>query len=146
MPEVRQRHRRYMKGEISPAGAALGADTIAAMREAIGPDVEILIDAHGNFNVPTAIRMARRLESYDIGWFEEYIHHGPQRRADVETLVDAQTGLAEAGEASPAGSVPWGLLTGVLQLSPPGTLFGVDYRALSHKLSLSYNNNTHIYP
>ena len=71
MPEMRQHHRRYMKGEISPRGAALGVDTIAAMREAVGPDVEILIDAHGNFNVPTAIRLARRLEPYDIGWFEE---------------------------------------------------------------------------
>ena len=71
MPEMRQHHRRYMKGEISPRGAALGADTIAAMREAVGPDVEILIDAHGNFNVPTAIRLARRLEPYDLGWFEE---------------------------------------------------------------------------
>ncbi|MDP7533341.1 MAG: mandelate racemase/muconate lactonizing enzyme family protein, partial [SAR202 cluster bacterium] len=45
--------------------------TIAAMREAVGPDVEILIDAHGNFNVPTAINLAHRLEPYDIGWFEE---------------------------------------------------------------------------
>ena len=71
MPEMRQHHRRYMKGEISPRGAALGVDTIAAMREAVGPDVEILIDAHGNFNVPTAIRLARRLEPYDLGWFEE---------------------------------------------------------------------------
>ena len=52
MPEMRQHHRRYMKGEISPTGAVLGADTIAAMREAVGPDVEILVDAHGNFNVP----------------------------------------------------------------------------------------------
>ena len=71
MLEMRQHHRRYLKGEISAAGAALGVETIAAMREAVGPEVEILIDAHGNFNVPTAIRLARSLEPYDIGWFEE---------------------------------------------------------------------------
>ena len=67
MPEMRQHHRRYMQGSISPAGAALGIDTIAAIREAVGPGVEVLIDAHGNFNVPTAINLARRLEPYDIG-------------------------------------------------------------------------------
>jgi galactonate dehydratase len=33
--------------------------------------VEVLIDAHGNFNVPTAINLARRLEPYHIGWFDE---------------------------------------------------------------------------
>ena len=34
--------------------------------------MEILIDAHGRFNVPTAIRLCRTLEDAgDIGWFEE---------------------------------------------------------------------------
>ncbi len=87
MPEMRQHHRRYMKGEISPAGASLGADTIAAMREAVGPDVEILIDAHGNFNVPTAIRLARRLEPYDIGWFEEPVQ--PNSNDALRAVRDA---------------------------------------------------------
>jgi galactonate dehydratase len=71
MPEMRQHHRRYTQGVISAAGAANGADNIAAIREAVGPDVEVLIDCHGNFNVPTAINLARRLEPYDIGWYEE---------------------------------------------------------------------------
>jgi galactonate dehydratase len=70
-PEMSKHHRRYMRGAISAAGASNAVDTIAAMREAVGPDIEILIDAHGNFNVPTAINLARRLEPYDIGWFEE---------------------------------------------------------------------------
>ncbi len=69
--EMRQHHRRYTRGMISAAGANLGVETIAAIREAVGPDVEILIDCHGNYNVPTAINLARRLEPYNIGWFEE---------------------------------------------------------------------------
>ncbi len=69
--EMRQHHRRYTSGMISAAGANLGVETIAAIREAVGPDVEILIDCHGNYNVPTAINLARRLEPYNIGWFEE---------------------------------------------------------------------------
>ena len=37
-----------------------------------GPNIEILIDAHGRFNVPTAIRLCRTLEDVaQIDWFEE---------------------------------------------------------------------------
>ena len=71
MPEMRQHHRRYMQGSISPEGAALATETISAMREKVGDNVEILIDCHGNFDVPTAIAMARRLEPFNIAWFEE---------------------------------------------------------------------------
>jgi len=89
MPEMRQHHRRYLKGEISAAGAALGVETIAAMREAVGPEVEILIDAHGNFNVPTAIRLARALEPYGIGWFEEPVQ--PNSNEALRAVRDAVT-------------------------------------------------------
>ncbi len=44
---------------------------IAAVREAVGPQIEILIDAHARYNVPTAVRLAKRLAAYNIGWFEE---------------------------------------------------------------------------
>ncbi len=35
--------------------------------------MDILIEGHGRFNVPTAIRIAHALEGYDIHWFEEPI-------------------------------------------------------------------------
>ncbi|MDF9827551.1 galactonate dehydratase [Ereboglobus sp. PH5-10] len=44
---------------------------VQAVVEAVGPDVDILIEGHGRFNVPTAIRIAQRLEEFDITWFEE---------------------------------------------------------------------------
>ncbi|MBV9172950.1 MAG: mandelate racemase/muconate lactonizing enzyme family protein [Chloroflexi bacterium] len=44
---------------------------VAAIREAIGPGIEIFIDAHGRFDVATAIRLANRLAPYRISWFEE---------------------------------------------------------------------------
>jgi galactonate dehydratase len=61
----------YINGELDPATEQLGIDMIAAVREAVGPQVEILIDAHGLYNVPTAIRLATRLAAYNIHWFEE---------------------------------------------------------------------------
>ena len=61
----------YLSGQIDAAAENVGIDTIAAVREAVGPDVEVLIDAHGRFDVPTATRLATRLAEYHIGWFEE---------------------------------------------------------------------------
>lgn len=69
--EMGRHHRRYMRGEISAAGANAGVDLVAAIRDAVGPDIEILIDCHGNFNAPTAINIAKRLEPHNIGWLEE---------------------------------------------------------------------------
>jgi galactonate dehydratase len=60
-----------MNGQASVAGIERGGELIAALREAVGPNIEILIDAHANFNVASAIRAANRLEEYDITWFEE---------------------------------------------------------------------------
>lgn len=69
--EMQPYHTGYVTGQISPAGEQLGIDIIAAMREAVGPTVEILVDAHGHYNVPTAVRLARRLAPYQLTWFEE---------------------------------------------------------------------------
>ena len=65
-------HTMYQDGQISAAGEQLGYDIVAAVREAVGPQHEILIDAHGHYNVPTAIRLANNLfEQSNIAWFEE---------------------------------------------------------------------------
>ncbi len=58
--------------QLSRNDERVAAELTALVRETAGPDMEILIDAHGRFNVPTAIRLCRTLEDAgDIGWFEE---------------------------------------------------------------------------
>ena len=44
---------------------------VEAAREGIGDDVALMVDAHGSLETSTAIRLASRLEPYDIDWFEE---------------------------------------------------------------------------
>jgi galactonate dehydratase len=61
----------YLGGDISKAEIRTAAESIERVREAVGQDVEILIDFHGNYNVTSALRCIRALEPYDIGWFEE---------------------------------------------------------------------------
>ena len=46
-------------------------DYVAAMREALGPDFEILVEAHRRFSPQHAIRIGRRLEELGIEWYEE---------------------------------------------------------------------------
>ena len=44
---------------------------VRAVRETIGPEVRLMIDANGAWDVPTAVKMGRALEPLDIYWFEE---------------------------------------------------------------------------
>ena len=43
----------------------------AAVRDAVGPDVKLLIDCHGRLTVAGCIRLARALEPYDLYVFED---------------------------------------------------------------------------
>ena len=53
------------------AATELGIACIEAMREAIGPDVDLKIDVHSVFDVPLAIDVAQRLEPQRLSWYEE---------------------------------------------------------------------------
>lgn len=55
---------------------------LAAVRKALGDDVEIFIDANNGYYAKQAIRMARRFQEYNVGWFEE-----PVLADDIEGLA-----------------------------------------------------------
>ncbi|MEO6522501.1 MAG: galactonate dehydratase [Mucilaginibacter sp.] len=48
-------------------------ECVEAVVATVGSEVEIMIEGHGRFNIPTAIRIGRALEKFDITWFEEPI-------------------------------------------------------------------------
>ena len=50
---------------------------MAAMRDAIGPDIELMVDCHSFFDVALAERVARRLEPQKLAWYEEPV--APER-------------------------------------------------------------------
>lgn len=64
-------HTAYMDGEISAETEAKAIDILAAARDEAGRGIEIMIDAHGMYNVPSAVRLANKMADYDIHWFEE---------------------------------------------------------------------------
>jgi L-alanine-DL-glutamate epimerase-like enolase superfamily enzyme len=49
----------------------LSATRVKAARQALGPEVEIAIDAHGTYSVADAKRLAHMVEDCDLAWFEE---------------------------------------------------------------------------
>jgi galactonate dehydratase len=59
-----------------------GIACVAAMRDAIGPQIELMIDCHSFFDVALAERVARRLEPQQLAWYEEPV---PPERVE-ETL------------------------------------------------------------
>ncbi|MBL06402.1 MAG: mandelate racemase [Chloroflexi bacterium] len=71
MPEMKKHHRRYIDGKISDEGASYADDLMSEIRKAIGPSIELMIDAHGNFDVSTATELCNRMKKHNLIWFEE---------------------------------------------------------------------------
>jgi galactonate dehydratase len=58
---------------ITPERIARGVGIVRAIREAVGPDIEIAVDVRRRLNVWSARRVAHKLEPLDIAWLEEPI-------------------------------------------------------------------------
>ena len=54
-----------------PDGIRRNLTLARTLRDAVGDDVDIMLDAWSSWNVPYAIRMANRLAEYNIRWIEE---------------------------------------------------------------------------
>jgi galactonate dehydratase len=63
-------------------------ERVAAVREAIGPDVDLAIDVHARYDVPSACRIAWELEPFSLLWLEEPV---PAENIDALVRVRAQT-------------------------------------------------------
>lgn len=71
---------------LTPRDLRRMMEPVAAVREAVGDDVELFIDAHGRFDVPTAIRVARELEQYGVVFLEE-----PCPPEEIDALVEIRS-------------------------------------------------------
>jgi L-alanine-DL-glutamate epimerase-like enolase superfamily enzyme len=71
---------------------------VKAVRDAIGPDVKLLVDANCAYRAYEAIQFAKRIEDYDIFWFEEPVapddYEGHRRLAEA-TSIPIATGENE---------------------------------------------------
>jgi galactonate dehydratase len=60
---------------------------VEAVRDAVGPDVDILIEMHGRFNPVTAVEIARELAPYKPAWIEEPVP--PENMAALRDVREA---------------------------------------------------------
>ncbi|WP_049903171.1 mandelate racemase/muconate lactonizing enzyme family protein [Halococcus agarilyticus] len=91
-------------------------DIVKAVREAVGPDVDLLIEAHYRFAPGTAVDIARRLEDFDITWLEQPTP--PDNDAALKRVVE-HSSVPVAVDRSPESRVNQDLLsTGVDILQP----------------------------
>jgi galactonate dehydratase len=58
---------------ITPERLTRGVNIVRAIREAVGPEIEIAVDARRRLNIWSARRAAQKLEPLDIAWLEEPI-------------------------------------------------------------------------
>ena len=69
---------------------------VASVREAVGYDVDLLIEGHGRFNIPTSIKIAKELEQFKPMFFEEPVP--PNNLTALKQVKDKSPVAISAGE------------------------------------------------
>ena len=69
---------------------------VAEVRNAVGKDVDLLIEGHGRFDVPTGIKIAKELEQFKVMWFEEPVP--PNNLEALKAVRDKSPVAISAGE------------------------------------------------
>ena len=88
----------FGKNYLNISGAELdkALRNIAAVRDAVGNDVDLLIEGHGRFNIPTAVKIAKELEQFKPMFFEEPVP--PDNLDALKTVRDKSPVAISAGE------------------------------------------------
>ena len=92
-----------IKMKIGLGDPKLDIRRVAAVREAVGNDIRLMVDANHCMTVPQAIRIGRELEALDIDWFEE-----PISPEDVDGYVEVTRALDMAVAGGENEFTRWG--------------------------------------
>jgi len=84
-------------GQVIPKSEEKFAiECVGAVRDAVGPDVDLCIECHGRFNMWSAIRMAHKLERFDPFFYEEPIlHDNVDAMAEVARAINIPVAAGE---------------------------------------------------
>ncbi len=69
--------------EDGPAVMAENVEKVRLLREALGDDADLMIDALFNWNLPYATSWAKQVEKYNLRWFEE-----PVPAANLDAFIE----------------------------------------------------------
>ncbi len=80
-----------MKTKVGGLSIAEDVARVRALREAIGPDIHLMVDANEAYNATTAIRIGQKLVELDLVWFEE-----PVNAQDLDAYLEVKAALPMA--------------------------------------------------
>ena len=63
-----------INGVLTGADLRLTEAMVRSVREAVGVEVDLCIDGHGAFDLPSAIRLDKALRDYDLMWIEDPVN------------------------------------------------------------------------
>lgn len=66
-------------GQPSDASILQDAERVRALREAVGPKIELMMDANKGATFAQALRLAKLCEPYNLTWFEDPVLQGDPR-------------------------------------------------------------------
>jgi L-alanine-DL-glutamate epimerase-like enolase superfamily enzyme len=96
-PKLVERGFKAMKFRIgAEKTAAQEIERMKVMREAVGPDIDVMVDVNQGFDINKAIRIGRELGEYNLYWFEDPIEH--EDYAGLARIADALDTPVAAGE------------------------------------------------
>jgi L-alanine-DL-glutamate epimerase-like enolase superfamily enzyme len=108
--QLRRQLRGWIESGIRSVKMKVGRDPegdparVAAARDEIGPNAELMVDANGAYSLPQALGLAERFAEQRVSWLEE-----PLSSDDVEGLAELR-GRMPAGMAIAAGEYIWSSL------------------------------------
>ena len=98
--------RGYEAAKLDPFGAGFyeldrkermrSVSLVEAVRDAVGPDFDIFVEMHGRFSPAAAIGIAKDLEPFRPGWFEEPVP--PENLSALKKVANAITTPIATGE------------------------------------------------
>ena len=85
-----------IKIKVGQPDGATDLKRVAALREHVGPDFPIMVDANQQWDRATAIRMGRALEEFDLVWIEEPLDaYDAVGHADLAARLDTPIASGE---------------------------------------------------
>ena len=82
--------------EISNKDLTTALECISEVRSAVGDEIDLLIEGHGRFNIPTGIKIAKELEQFKPMFFEEPVP--PDNLDALKAVRDKSPVPISAGE------------------------------------------------
>jgi L-alanine-DL-glutamate epimerase-like enolase superfamily enzyme len=85
-----------IKIKVGQPDSKLDLARLTAVREHLGPDVPLMVDANQQWDRPTAMRMGRQLEKFDLVWIEEPLDaYDAEGHAQLAAALDTSIATGE---------------------------------------------------